>query len=101
MNFKIWEWFTTNWPKLLVKVMGWLTKMDGEEGLSWDDFKANVEWIKQAEFDIGTGAERKDWVMEQISEILQKNLPWVKDLLFSMALNYAKEKGWISLGGSK
>ena len=101
MNFKIWEWFTTNWPKLIVKLIGWLTEMDGEEGLSWDDFKKTVEWIKQAEFDIGTGDERKEWVMEQISEILKKSLPWIKELLFSIALNYANRLGDIKLGGSK
>ena len=101
MNFKIWEWFQTNWPKMIVKLLGWLTEMDGKEGLSWDDFTQAVEWIKKAEFDFGTGAERREWVMKQIRDGLKKSLPWIQELLFSIALNYANRLGDIKLGGSK
>ena len=101
MNWNVWDWFVGKWPKIIVKLLSWLTEMDGEEGLSWRDFEKTVDWIKRAEFDFGTGEERREWVIEQINNVLNKHKGWIIELLFSVALNYANRLGDIKLGGSR
>lgn len=97
MKLSFWKWFTDVFAKMVEHVVSKLTMMDGEEGLSWKDVKLTAEWIKQAEIDFGTGAERRAWVLEKIKG-LKKFAPHVIELLFWTALNYAKEREWIVLG---
>lgn len=98
-NIKVWEWFTDTWSAVLGKAIEKLTSADGKQGLSWEDIQITAELMRQAEFNFGTGAERREWVLEQITKLRGIVLPHLKELLFWMALNFAKSKGWISLGG--
>ena len=98
MKIDIWAWLTKGFAKLVGFVVSKLTSMDGEEGLSWEDVKQTAEWIKTAETSFGTGKERREWVIEQIKTFRKKALPHVVELLFWTALNFAKEKEWVSLG---
>lgn len=98
---RVWDWFTTKWSDVLGKALMSLTRLDGKDGLTWDDVKVAVEFIKTAETQFPTGAEKRAWVIEQIKNLRGIVLPHVIELLFWVALNYAKEKGFISLGDSK
>ena len=103
MKLNFWKWFTDAFKKAVEYVVSKLTSMDGKEGLSWEDIEKTAEWIKQAELSdaFGSGEERREWVLEQIRTFRKKALPHVVELLFWTALNYAKEKGDIWLGGGK
>ncbi len=99
MKLNAWNWFTATWSKVIGQAIMALTKADGKEGLSWADVQITVELIKNAEVQFGTGAEKRAWVVEQIKNLRGIVLPHVVELLFWVALNYAKEKVFIALGG--
>jgi len=101
MTFKIWEWFRSSLADLLGRAMKKLTEQDGEEGLSWEDIRTAAELMRHAEFEFGTGEERREWVIEQIKNLRQIFLPHLIELVFWTALNYASKQGWIKLGGGE
>jgi len=102
-NWKIdiFGWFKESWDKLIGRAVERLTEADGEAGLSWEDIQITARLMKKAEVDLGTGAERKEWVMEQMEKVLKIALPHLLELAFAVALNYANSIGDIKLGGSK
>lgn len=101
MKLDIWSWFQGTWDSMVGKAIKKLTEADGEPGLSWKDIQITAELIKQAETDIGTGAERKVWVQDQMKKIRNIVLPHLSELAFWAALNFAKQKGWVHLGGGE
>jgi len=100
MKLYFWKWFTTTWESLLGKAVVQLTKADGKEGLSWEDVRITAQWMREAEINIGTGPERREWVLEQIQKARKVVLPHLVELLFWVALNFAKQKGYVNLSGS-
>lgn len=98
MKLNFWEWFTSKWETLTSKTLIWLSTRDGEEGISTEDFNIAVSLIREAEVNIGTGSERRVWVMEQLNKLLKFAGQHLVELLFWTALNFASKKGWINLG---
>jgi len=99
-KFNLWDWFQDTWDKIVGKAVTRLTEADGRPGLSWEDVRLTAEYIRQAEVNFGTGAERREWVLEQIQKVRNIVLPHLIELLFWTALNYANQKKWIRLGES-
>jgi len=100
MTYKVWNWFRDNIADLIQKVLEKLTKLDGQDGLSWEDIRTAAELMRHAEYEFGTGADRREWVIDQLKSLRQIVLPHLIELVFWLGLNFANKEGWIVLGGS-
>lgn len=99
MKLKIWEWVTTSLTQLIGRAITKLTTLDGQEGLAWEDVRTAAELIRHAEYEFATGAERREWVLDQIKNLRRIFAPHLLELVFWTALNYASSQGWIKLSG--
>lgn len=100
LKLNIWNWFTDQLESIVGKAVQRLTQADGEPGLSWKDIKVTADYIRQAEVNFGSGAERRAWVLTQVQQVQKIVVPHLIELAFWTALNFANQKGWVKLGGS-
>lgn len=97
-NSKVGAWFQTSWKTLLAKALQRLTDADGQPGVSWEDVEFAINLIRAAEKDLATGAQRREWVVSQLRAARDNMLPHILELVFWIALNIARQKGFIRLG---
>jgi hypothetical protein len=88
----------TSWRTLLAKALQRLTAYDGQPGISWEDVEYAVSLIRTAEKDFATGAQRREWVIAQLRTLRTAMVPHLLELVFWVALNIARQKGFIRLG---
>ena len=100
LKLNIWSWFVEQFETIVGKAISRLTQADGKEGLSIDDIKITAQYMRQAEVNFGTGAERREWVLSQVKNVQKIVLPHLVELVFWTALSFANQKGWVKLGNS-
>jgi hypothetical protein len=100
IKLDVWGWFQEAFSKAVGKAVTLLTQADGHNGLSWEDIRVTAELIRKAEITIGTGVERREWVLEQMKVVQKIVVPHLAELAFWAALNFANQKGWVKLGNN-
>lgn len=60
-------------------------------------WQAVVDLIIRAEEIFVGGDVKENWVRDEMAKLLPGVARWIADLVFSSALGYANQKGWISL----
>lgn len=97
MRFDIWNWFRDTYEKVVGNAVARLTEADGQPGLSWEDISVTADLIKKAEVNFGTGTERREWVLGEMTKVRKVVIPHLIELAFWTALNYANKRGWVHL----